>query len=220
MTTQNSESSSTPIFSRHAAVLRWLEMQSLRENYARLQKPYRALDRDQRDRWWLAVGETEPPTGPHSFREALEHLLNGYSPVHVVHESRIGEEPTPWIALKCKPLWSDPKSVAWFRRSVIALEVIIAWFIFQSVIPWQLHHWSNWIFLAGVAGIFFWLHRRHRKQAAAAAASTADASPNLPPPPTPIETGEESPVRLPPPPIIETEEESRVLLSASHEPAK
>ena len=212
MTTQNSESSSTPIFSRHAAVLRWLEMQSLRENYARLQKPYRELDRDQRDRWWLAVGENEP-TGPHSFREALEHLLNGDSPVHVVHESRIGEEPTPWIALKCKPLWNDSKSVEWFRRGVIALEIFVAWFIFQSVISWRLRHWSNWIFLAGVTGILLWLHLRSRKQATA-------AHPNLPPPPELSESEEELPVLLPPPPTLdETEEESRVLLTASHESA-
>lgn len=54
MTDQNLESNSAPTYSRHAAVLRWLEMQSLRENYARLQKTYGGLDRDQRNGWWLA----------------------------------------------------------------------------------------------------------------------------------------------------------------------
>ncbi len=87
-------------------ILRKLELFSLQSDYASFRK-------QETEDAWMFVQEGKA-MGPVSFHEILNHLLDGQSPLSVIHESRAYEEQPYWSELVYKPVWKNPiAATAW-----------------------------------------------------------------------------------------------------------
>lgn len=136
-----------------AALLRWLELQGLILDQARLRKTHPS------DAWWVVMPEAEEVTGPHEFRGVLAALVEGAGPIQIVHDSQAAMEDAPWTTLQYRPLWLNPKTLPLWRVAVWTLAAFLAYILISVVTPPAGHWLVNVAFVLSAGGLLarrFW----------------------------------------------------------------
>ena len=115
------------------SILYWVERIGLHAHYRRFVKQYRGQD----DAWWMGYGEKTH--GPYRFEEILKMVVEGFSPVMVLHDSLAGVEPVPWKRISYQALWSNPKVERPWTLCLRFLVALVIYLFFCAVTPFRFH---------------------------------------------------------------------------------
>ena len=136
-----------PQHDRATTLLRWLELQGLILDHARLRKTHPS------DAWWVVMPEAEEVTGPYEFRGVLAALVEGAGPIQIVHDSQAALEDAPWTTLHYRPLWLNPQVLGFWRGALWALAALFAYILVTSAIPPAGHWLVNIAFVLSAGGL-------------------------------------------------------------------
>jgi hypothetical protein len=110
-----------------ARALRWLELRNLEMDYARMKK------RHADDAWWIC--SDDELRGPVAFRQVLEALVNGVTPLYVLHDSQAQLETPPWVRLKYDPVWLRRGSSLLWTIGFWLMCAIFLFCVVQTIVP-------------------------------------------------------------------------------------
>lgn len=123
-------------------VLRRLELLGLQLDHARLAKAYAAFPGG----WWAQVNDE--PAGPYPLSTAFKLLVDGHSPVHLLHESEADQEPPPWRELRYSPIWTNRIKVLLWTVGFWMMLAFIGYAVVTSFTP---------VWLRSYVGVAWWL---------------------------------------------------------------
>lgn len=139
--------------------LRWLETKGLEMDHSRLRKTYAERD----DAWFISYeGQVE---GPYSFRQVSGLLLEGISPLQLIHASESNDESAQWTTLRYSPLWlRKGPALAWR----IGFWIVAAMFAYCAVHSFTPYSWrwlgdSVFLMLLAIAALAAFMPKRFRR---------------------------------------------------------
>jgi len=137
-------------------LLRWLELWGLHLHYTRV----RAAETS--DEWLVHSGDG--PQGPIPFRQTLRLLLDGQSPIYILHVSKAPTTPgaeAPWIKLSYSPVWNNPRAGRAVTVCFWSVLVLLGFGILTNMVPWRFNTLLTVGYWGTVAG---WLWFRYGPQ--------------------------------------------------------
>lgn len=131
-------------------ILRRLEVLGLEMDHAKLKRTGLAGG----DAWYAGVGGEA--YGPTRFREVMQLLVDGHSPVSVLHASQ-EEEPEPaWRELRYAPMWLRPWPARLWTIGFWFVCAILGAILVTTLSPDAWQPWTHRVYWVGVAGAALW----------------------------------------------------------------
>ncbi len=104
-------------------------------DHSRLLKTYAGRD----DAWFISYeGQVE---GPYSFRQVSSLLLEGISPLQIIHASESDDESAQWMTVRYSPLWLRKGPALAWRIGFWIVAAMVAYCVVYTFTP---HQW-RWL---------------------------------------------------------------------------
>ncbi len=136
------------------SLLNFIELTVLRRRYASM-----VWVRPEQDRWF--VSSDQGTFGPVRFSEALQRLVQGETPLAVLHEDEANQDPEPWRILAYRSCTLDRATKwTWIVGFWIA-AIFLGWVLISTFEPIALQPILQWVYIVGVIAAMAWFGLPH-----------------------------------------------------------